>query len=319
MKRRTLTALLPLMFAAFPSSVWAQAYPGRTIHLVVSQAAGTGVDSVARTLAEAMAEDLGQAVVVENRPGASGSIAAMHALSQPADGYTLYYSGISSLAWAPLMFPLKFDPIKDFEGVALVADSPYVISTSASSKFSSFEELVRQARQNPGQISYASFGVGNSTHLVTEAIAERAQMRLHHVPYNGTAAVTNTMSGLVDFVTTIPTTVTELVRTGRLRALAVTGHQRVASLPDVPTLKELNLHVEAPGWTSVSVKKGTPRPIIERLNAAINKALDTPRMKEKLASQSLVPLPSKPQDVEQWITRDHDGWAPLIERLNLKP
>lgn len=296
----------------------AQTWPARPIKLVVPQAAGSGNDVLARTLAEQLGKGLGQSVVVENRPGANGSVAASYTLGQAADGYTLFLAGVSNLAWNPYLYKhLSYQPARDFTGVAVFANTPFVTLVSPTLQVRSFAELVKKAKEAPGRLSYASAGIGNSTHLSMELVAERSGMKLQHVPFNGAGASTSVMAGDTPVMTTVPGGITELVRTGKLVALAVTGDKRMDALPEVPTFKELGHDVAVPGWYSIVARTGTPSAVVQRLNAEINKAIQTPEVRERLAAQALEPISAPPAEVERLVQRDAAAWGPFIKKLDI--
>lgn len=318
LSRRSLIALGALTPLAPLAARAQQDFPTKPVRLVVPQAAGTGNDVLARSLADLLATELGQPVVVENRPGANGGIAAQTVLSQPADGCTLLFSGVSNLSWTPLLYPgLKYQPARDFSGVALLANTPFIMVTGADSPYSSLADVVQAARARPGSLTFASYGVGNSTHLATELFADRAGLQLHHIPYSGAAATTSVVAGEVGLLTTVPGGVRALLQSGRLRALAVTGTQRLAAFPAVPTFKEAGFDVEVPGWYSVVARAGTPPALLAQLNQRINRVLDSPAMQTRLAEQSLAPMQGSPAELDRLIVRDHEGWAPLIKKLNI--
>jgi tripartite-type tricarboxylate transporter receptor subunit TctC len=319
-KRRALKliALASLYVAA--GTALAQGLTGdKPIRLVVPLAGGSNPDALARVLAEQLRIRLGQTVVVENKPGANGSIAASYVLSQPADGTTLFLAGVSTLSWNPYLYKkLVYAPARDFTGVALVANTPFILVASPSLNVNSFVELVKEAKKEPGKFNYASSGIGNSTHLAMELISKRAGIKMVHVPFNGPTSFTSTISGDTQVMVTTLGNSTELIRSGKLKPLAATGDRRLPNFPDVPTFKELGFDVQVPGWFSIVAKSGTPAPVIERLNAEINKIIESPEMKAKLAAQSLDPLKGTPADVGRYMKRDAEQWGPLIKELNIE-
>jgi tripartite-type tricarboxylate transporter receptor subunit TctC len=296
-------------------------FPNKAIRIIVPQPSGSGPDVLARTLADILARNLNQSVVVENKPGANGALAASYVLSQPADGHTLFIAGVSNMSWNPHLYKsLGHRPSKDFAGIALIANTPFVTAVSPKLGVKSLPELVKLAKADPGRLSYASAGIGNSTHLSTELLKQRTGIQMQHVPISGAGgpnALTSVMAGDTPVITTVPVSVVPLVKSGQLVALAVTGDQRLGQLPDVPTFKELGVDMEVPGWYSVVARAGTPADAIERLNQEINKALDTPEMKDRLANQMLTAIKSTPGDVQRWTRRDSDTWGPVIDRLGI--
>jgi tripartite-type tricarboxylate transporter receptor subunit TctC len=315
--RRALLSLGTLAALA-PAAALAQDFPGKPLRLVVPQAAGTGNDVLARSLADLLATELGQPVVVENRPGANGGIAAQAVLAHPADGTTLLFSGVSNLSWTPLLYPgLKYQPARDFSGVALLANTPFIMVTGAASPFRTLADVVQAAKAQPGTVNFASYGVGNSTHLATELFADRAGLLLHHIPFSGAAATTSVVSGEVGLLTTVPGGVRALLQGGKLRALAVTGTRRLAAFPDVPTFKEAGFDIEVPGWYSIVARAGTPPALLEQLNRRINRVVASAGMQARLADQSLDAMQATPAELDRLIVRDSQAWAPLIKKLNI--
>ncbi|MFS2167081.1 Bug family tripartite tricarboxylate transporter substrate binding protein [Variovorax sp. Varisp62] len=296
-------------------------FPSKPIKIIVPQPSGSGPDALARTLADILQKSLNQIVVVENKPGANGSLAATYVLSQPADCYTLFLAGVSNMSWNPLLYKtLAYNPAKDFSGIAVVANTPFVTAVSPSLGVKTLPELIKMAKAEPNKLSYASAGIGNSTHLATELLKSRAGIQMQHVPISGAggpSAVTSVMAGDTPVITTVPVGIVPFAKSGKLVALAVTGDQRLSQLPDVPTFKELGIDMEVPGWYSVVTRSGAPADAIDRLNKEINKALDTAEMKERLAGQMLTAIKSTPADVQRLTKRDSEAWAPVIARLGI--
>jgi tripartite-type tricarboxylate transporter receptor subunit TctC len=296
----------------------AETFPNKAIRFIVPQAAGSGNDVLARSLADELRKGFNQPIIIENKPGANGSLAANYVLSQPADGHTIFLAGVSNLSWNPYLYKkLSYVPSKDFAGVALIANTPFVTVVSPSLQVKNFAEFVKKAKEQPGQLNYASAGVGNSTHLASALIAERTGISIQHVPYNGAGAITSVIAGDPQMMTTVLGGIVSNIQAGKLVPLAVTGEKRLAGLPDVPTFKELGYDVQVPGWYSIVVKTGTPPAIIKQLNAEINKAIDSPAMKERLAAQSMDAIKGTPGDVEQYMKRDAEQWGPIIQKLNI--
>lgn len=300
------------------AGAWAQGFPAKPIRLVVPQAGGTGNDVLARALAEKLGQAWKQPVVVENKPGANGTLAISYVLAQPADGYTLFFAGVSNLSFNPFLYPkLPYSPSRDLTGVAMLANSPFVFVASPSLHVQTFQEFVRLAKSRPGEISFASGGIGNSTHLAMELVAERTGVQMQHVPFNGTGGSTSLMNGLTPVMMNVVAGVQPFIAGRKLVPLAVTGEQRLPALPAVPTFKELGYDVEVPGWYAIVARSGTPVELIQRINADINHVLDDPQFKEKLAFQFLDAIKGPPSEVGRYMKRDADAWGPIIRRLNI--
>jgi len=297
---------------------WAQTWPARPVRLVVPQAGGSGNDVLARALAEQLGQRWGQAVVVENRPGANGVVAIHYLMGQPADGYTLFFAGVSNLAFNPLMYrKLPYDPQRDLAGVAMLANSPFVLVASPKLGVRSFADFVKLARAQPGVISYASGGIGNSTHLAMALVAERAGLRLLHVPFNGSGGSTSLMTGDTPVMMNVIAGVQPYIAGGKLVPLAVTGERRIGALPDVPTFRELGYDIAVPGWYAIVARAGTPAALIDRINADINAVIGSASFREKLAFQFLDPIQGPPAEVARTMQRDAAAWAALIHKLDI--
>ncbi|MGY8524756.1 Bug family tripartite tricarboxylate transporter substrate binding protein [Paracidovorax citrulli] len=296
----------------------AEAFPAKPIRLVVPQAGGTGNDVLARALAEKLGQAWKQPVVVENRPGANGTLAITYVLGQPADGHTLFFAGVSNLSFNPFLYPkLPYSPTKDLTGVAMLANSPFVFVAAPSLQVETFQEFVRMAKARPGEISFASGGIGNSTHLAMELVAERAGIKMQHVPFNGPGGSTSLMNGQTPVMMNVLAGVNPFITGKKLVPLAVTGDKRMPALPSVPTFKELGYDVQVPGWYAIVARSGTPPAVVERINADINRVLDDPQFKEKLGFQFLDAIKGPPSEVERHMKRDADAWGAVIRRLNI--
>ncbi len=298
----------------------AAAYPDKPLKLVVPQAAGGGTDVIGRLWADYMSRHLNVPVVVENRPGANGILASSHVAKQPADGYTVLISGISYLAFNPYMYKnLPYDPGKDFDGVSLLVNTPFLLVANPQTGIRSFKDLVEKARAAPESLNFASAGKGNSTHLVVEMLEQRLGLCLTHVPYNGAAAgLTSVMANQTQLMADVLNTAAVQARAGKVVPLAVVGSRRAASVPDVPTLAELGIaDFPLPGWYALVAPKGTPSAAIDRLNAETRRFFEDPAVKTRLQELQLEPLPSTPQAVAESVARDSAAWGPLIRQLGL--
>ncbi|QFZ84870.1 tripartite tricarboxylate transporter substrate binding protein [Variovorax paradoxus] len=319
--RRTMLSALAVAASLLAAPAFAQGFPSKPIKVVVPQPSGSGPDTLARTLADVLGKSLGQSVVVENRPGANGTLAAAYVLSQPADGYTLFLAGVSNMSWNPHLYKsLGHQPARDFTGVAVIANTPFVTVVAPSLGVKTLPDLIKMAKAEPQRLSFASAGIGNSTHLASELLKSRTGIQMQHVPISGAGgpnALTSVMAGDTPVMTTVPVGVVPLVKSGKLVPLAVTGERRLPQLPDVPTFKELGIDMDVPGWYSLVARTGTPGDAVARLNAEINKALDTPEMKERLAGQMLIAVKSAPADVLKFTQRESAAWGPIIDKLGI--
>jgi tripartite-type tricarboxylate transporter receptor subunit TctC len=318
---RPLTALAVIALVATTAPVAAQDYPSRPITLIVPYSAGGGNDLMARTAAEKMSKALGQQIVIENRGGAGGSIATRQVAKAEPDGYTLGLGGTGTLAIDPTLYPnVGYDPRKDFSTVGLIATSGLVICVHPSLPARSIPELIALAKQEPGKLNYASAGTGSGIHLGTEYFASLAGIKLTHIPYKGSSpALTDLVGGHVAiYFSSLPPAVA-LVKEGKVRALAVTGARRSPILPDVPTVAEAAL----PGYEAVLhygivAPAGTPRPIIEKLSAALRAAVMSDDLKSRLADDGAEPLPSSPEEYAADIDREETKWSAIVKMSGAK-
>jgi len=282
------------------------AYPDKQIKLVVPFPAGGGTDIVARKLAQKLTDDLKQTVYVENRGGASGNIGAAAVARAPADGYTLMLTA-APFAIAPALFKdLSFDPVKDFTAITQVATVPLLVVTRPESPLNTIADLIAAARKNGSDITYATFGMGSPPHLVGEKIQELAHIKMRQIPYKGgQAALSEIISGditigILDVVSMAP-----LVKSGRLKALAITGPARSPELPNIPTLSQQGVAFDAVGWYGLFGPAGMPPAVTEKLNASVNKVLQTSEMQNLITASGSLPI-APPTTVEQWQTRFND-------------
>lgn len=276
------------------------AYPEKQIKLVVPFPAGGGTDIVARKLAQALTVDMKQTVYVENRGGASGNIGAAAVARAPADGYTLMLTA-APFAIAPALFKdLSFHPVKDFTAITQVATVPLLVVTRPESPLNTIADLIAAGRKSGSDLTYATFGIGSPPHLVGEKIQELAHIKMRQIPYKGgQAALSEILSGditigILDVVSMAP-----LVKSGRIKALAITGPARSPELPDIPTLSQQGVAFDAVGWYGLFGPAEMPTAVTEQLNAAVNKALQTRELQELIISSGSIPI-SPPTTVQQW-------------------
>jgi tripartite-type tricarboxylate transporter receptor subunit TctC len=314
-----LAAIAAVIALARP--VVAQDYPVRPITLVVPYAAGGGNDAMARTVADKMSRALGQQIVVENRGGAGGTIATRQVAKAAPDGYTLVIGGTGTLAVNPTLYSnVGYDPRKDFAPVGLIGTSALVVLVRPDFAAHSIRELIELAKREPGKLSYASAGVGSGIHLATVLFEHMADATLTHVPYRGTGpALTDLLGGHVAvYFSSLPSAVA-LVRDGKVRALGITGAKRSPVLPDVPTVAQAGL----PGYEAVLhygivAPAGTPRPIVEKLNAALRTSLAAPETQQRMAAEGTEPLASSPEDYAADIDREETKWSAIVRRSGAK-
>ncbi|SDE77534.1 Tripartite-type tricarboxylate transporter, receptor component TctC [Variovorax sp. CF079] len=319
--RFTRRAAALLLAALAPVAAWAQApeWPGaKPIVYVVPFTAGGSTDIVGRTLAQKLSESLKQSVVVENKPGQAGGIGAAYVAKAAPDGYTLFGGTISTHAInASLYKKLPYDPLKDFEPVSLVARLPNVLIVNSQLGVNSVAELVALLKKDESKRSFASSGAGTSTHLAGEMFADLIGVKLTHVPYKGTPpAMTDVAAGLVPFMFDQVTAALPLVKSGKLKLLAVTTGKRIALAPELPTMIESGIPgFEMSSWQAVYAPKGTPKPIVQRLNAEIVKALKQPDVQAKLSDQLAMEIVgSTPEELREHMAREIPRWAELVKK-----
>jgi tripartite-type tricarboxylate transporter receptor subunit TctC len=298
----------------------AQAYPTRPVRILVGFTAGGAVDIAARVIGQWLSEQLRQQFIVENRPGASSNIATEAVIRAPADGYTLLQGSATNAINATLYEKLNFNFITDITPIAGVIRFPNVMEVNASFPAKTVPEFIAYAKANPGKINMSSAGNGTSQHLSGELFKMMTGVDLLHVPYRGTAqALTDLLGGQVQVSFDPVLASIEHIKSGKLRALAVTTATRSEVLPDVPTVGEFVPGYEASGWNGVCAPKNTPIEIIEKLNQAINAGLADPKMKAKLADLGGTRLPSSSSDFGKLIAEETEKWGKVIRTANIKP
>jgi tripartite-type tricarboxylate transporter receptor subunit TctC len=299
----------------------AQDYPNRPITLVVPYAAGGGNDVMARIVGEKMSKTLGQQVVIENRPGAGGAVATRAVAKAAPDGYTLVIGGTGSLAVNPSLYAnAGYDPRKDFAPVGLIGTSAMILLVHPSVPAKSVAELIALAKKDAGKLNYASAGVGSGIHLAAELFATMAGVKLTHIPYKGTGpALADLVGGHVSiYFSSLPSAI-GIAKEGKVRALAVTGPKRSDIFPDLPTVAEAAL----PGFEAVLrygivAPAGTPRPVVDKLNAALRAALSDPDTKARMARDGTEPVPSTPEQYAADIDREETKWSEVVRKSGAK-
>ncbi|HEX6792518.1 MAG TPA: tripartite tricarboxylate transporter substrate binding protein [Casimicrobiaceae bacterium] len=318
--RAFLIALL-LMVLAAPAIVAGETgrYPERTIRLIVPTVPGTPPDTVARIIGDRLANKLGQAVVVENRPGAIGTIGLNAVARSAPDGYTLGMIALPYIVAPALLRHVPYDTERDLAPVTLVAWNYAVLAVRADSKFDSVEHLIRAAKAQPRSLSYSSNGNGTPSHLAAELFKREAGIEAVHVPYKGAvAAVTALLAGDVDFGFAASEALLPQVRSGKLRALATDAPHRLVAFADVPTMTELGFpHVDISDWQGIVAPAGTPRPIIDRLNEAIANALSDAQIRGRLESLGMEPAALGPDRFAQHMRIEIERWSHLVRDAHI--
>ena len=319
--RRTLLIALVALCGAVQAQQLATAYPHKPVKLVVPYAAGGSTDQLARAVADQLGRALGQPVVVENKPGGNTIVAAEHVAKSPADGYTLFMGSSASLAVNPLLYSqLPYDPKADFAGISMLAASPLILVVPQELPVKSVAEFIAYAKAKPGSMNYASVGNGNPLHLAGELFKVSAGIDMTHVPYNGsspalTALIGNQVQAMFDVVLTS----NPHIKSGKLRALGVTGSKRIPLLPEVPTVSEAGLPgYEAGIWFAMVAPKATAPAIVQRLNQELTKILKLPEMRARFDALALELLPTSPEEVAAYAAKEQGRWAKLIKEKGIR-
>jgi tripartite-type tricarboxylate transporter receptor subunit TctC len=310
---------LALLLASGAAS--AQAFPSRPIKLIVPFPAGGGTDIIAREVANKVSTTQGWTIVVENKPGSGGNLGVDAAAKAPPDGYTLVLGQTSNLAINPTLYAkLPYNPEKDLTPVGLVASAPLVLVVAANSPYKTLADVVAAAKAKPQALNYASSGSGTVAHLATEQFQKIAGVQFTHVPYKGAAqGATDLVGGQIEmYMSSVPTLIGH-IRNGKMRALAVTSLKRTDDLPDVPTMAEAGYKgFEAVTWFGVAGPAGMPKDAVGKLNAAFNKAVESPDVQKKLSGQGADVLYGTPEKFGALISSDIARWSPIVKASGAK-
>lgn len=322
MNRRQLPLVLMIgagLLAGVAGETRAQDFPSKTIKVIVPAAAGSGPDTLARIVSEYMARQLPHPVVVENIPGMAASLGTAKVLSEPADGHTMLFGFNQIAVMNPHVYrKLPYDP-RNLAPVSLIGSGGYLLLAPTSAPYDSVAGLVAYARQHPGKLTYASTGTGGSQHLGMEFLRRAAGIELLHVPYKaGGTAHTDMIAGRIDLMIEPMSNGAALVRSGKVRALAVTRAQRVRHLPDVPTVAETLPGFELAGWNAVWVRTGTPEVVVNRLNALLRAALGDAQVVERLRERGYEAASSTPAQLAELTAREFTLWGDLIRKAGIQ-
>jgi tripartite-type tricarboxylate transporter receptor subunit TctC len=304
---------------AVSRSASAQTYPARPVRLIIGFPPGSASDILARIIAQWLTERMGQPVIIEAKPGASGNISVQTALAAPADGYTVVQIAASNAVNATLFQSLPFDLLRDLMPVAGLASFPFAMNVNPALPARTVAEFIALAKANPAKISMASFGTGSTSHLAGEMFKTMTGVNMTHVPYRGSVpANVDLMSGQVQVM--FDTLVASLphIRSGNIRALAVASTSRLEDLPDLPTVADTVPGFEVAGWNGFAVRRGVPPQIIERLNAEINAGLVDRTVKARIARASAVPLLLSPEQFGAYMAAEAEKWGKVIRTANIK-
>lgn len=319
--RRTL--LIGAVASVLAGPLFAADWPTKPVRIVVPFAAGGPTDFIARLLATALSKELGQPVVIDNRPGASGNIGAQHVLDSGNDGYTLLHNTVAMQAVNPLMYPhARFLPSRDFVPIATTGSMPNVLVVHPDKlKVKTLADLVQLGKAKPGALTYATFGAGSSPHIYGSLLQKKAGFEAVAVPYKGSSpALTDVMAGQVDFVFDSFTTCIGQIQGGKLKPLAITSAQRSPMLPDVPTLKEAGYPgADLKFWFSLQAPAQTPKAVVDRLRTAAAKAVNDPEYVAALRNRGAEPMPTRPDQLANIVRSDAERWTNIARGLGIQP
>ncbi|MCU0897859.1 MAG: tripartite tricarboxylate transporter substrate binding protein [Burkholderiales bacterium] len=319
-----LGAVLGIVATALSAPLVAEAqsgWPQRPIRFVMTAPPGSSIDVLGRTIADKLKDRLGQPVVVENLPAAGGTAGTAAVAKAAPDGYTMGLAFNGPLAFAPFLYDrLPYDPQRDLAPVILASSQPNVLAVSADFPAKTVAEFIDVVRRNPGKYNYASVGNGSSSHLTMELLKSAGGLYIVHIPFNGAPpAAASVAAGDTQMLFAVPTAINPHVKSGKVRALAVTSSARFPLMPELPTLAESGLKgFDASAWNGIVVPAGTPREIVERLNREVNAILRDPDVKARLNAAGLEPVGGTPEDFGRLIRSEADRWAPVVKRTGAK-
>ncbi|GAB3495404.1 tripartite tricarboxylate transporter substrate binding protein [Curvibacter fontanus] len=315
--RRSTVALL--LGATLATAGWAQSFPNKPLRIVVPFGPGGVADITARTVAQKMSQTLGQPVVIENKPGAGGVGASDLVAKSAPDGYTLLLMSNASAVTATMFTKLPYDTAKDFAPISTLGFFDIGVVTATESKFKTMGELLAYAKANPGKLNVGSINTGSTQNLAAELFKTNAGVDMQIVPFNGTPAVVNALrGGQIDVAVEILSPIMGQIKGGALRALAVTDDQRSASLPDVPTTKEVGLpNYLASSWNALAVPAGTPKDVVARLHREIVAAVKDPEVSKRLRDMNIEPRTSTPEQTQAFLQKEIKRWGDVIVKANV--
>ncbi len=311
-------AIAVLISLAGPASAQ-QIYPSKPIRFVVPYPPGGSTTPVARLIGEKLTERWGQPVLIDNRPGANTVIGTEAVAKSPADGYTILLTSVAYIS-APLVMSTHYDAVKDFAPVATLIGAELLMALHPGVPANNLRDFIALARSRPGQLNYATSAAGGSTHLAAELLNILAGIKTQHIPYKGGGpALADLMGGQVQFHFNTPLNLTPHIKGGKLKAIAVTGKARLASLPQVPTFTEAGLPgLDVREWMGVVAPAGTPKPIVDKLSTEIGKILDTPEVKDAVAKFGMAPIVSTPEQMAALLQADLTKFAMIVKTANIK-
>ncbi len=322
--RFTFSGMAPLvvgcLIAVAGLGAHAQSYPSKPLRIVVPFGAGGVADLTARVVGQKMSEGLGQPVIIDNRPGAGGIVAADVVAKSAPDGYTLLLMSNAHAVSAGLFKSLPFDPVKDFQPVSLMGTFDLVIVTNPESRFKTLQDLLTWTKENPGKLNIGSINIGSTQHLTALLFKSQAGLDAQVIPFNGTPAVTTALrGGQIDVAVEVLSPLMPQIKSGALRALAVTGERRNAGLPQIPTAKEAGVtDFVSTSWNGLGVPAATPRAVVDRLNKEVNAALRSPAVLQKFAELDVEAHPGTVQQSQDWVKSEVKYWGDMITHAGIE-
>jgi tripartite-type tricarboxylate transporter receptor subunit TctC len=313
-------ALLLALSLLAGAPLFAQTYPSKPIRFIVPFPPGGGNDTIARLIGQKLTAATAQQVIVDNRPGAGGTIGAEAAAKSAADGYTMFLAGVATHGINPnLRRKLFYDPVKDFDAVSLIASAPLLVVVHPSLPVRSVKDLIALAKSKPGQINYASNGAGGSSHLAVELFDMMTGARMVHIPYKGLSpALTELISGQVQVMFSSAVAMLPQVKAGRLRAIAMTGSKRSQAIPEVPTVAEAGVPgYETGSWYGIVVPAGTPRAAVDRLSKEVITIVRSADITNRLNDEAVIPVGSTPEEFSAYIKKELARWARVIKSAGI--
>jgi len=314
-------ALVAGLVVSTSAAAQAGSWPQRPIRFVMTAPPGSSIDVLGRTIADKLKDRLGQAVIVENIPAAGGTAGTNQVAKAPPDGYTMGLAFNGPLAFAPYLYErLPYDPQRDLAPVVMTSSQPNILAVSADFPAKTVGEYIEVVRRNPGKYNYASVGNGSSSHLTMELLKSMGGLYIVHIPFNGAPpAAASVAAGETQMLFAVPTAINPHIKSGKVRALAVTSAGRFALMPELPTLAESGLKgFEATAWNGIVVPAGTPREIVERLNREVNEILRSPDVRARLNAAGLEPVGGTPEEFGRVVRTEAERWAPVIKRTGAR-
>lgn len=319
----SLSAMTSLSLTDASAQTSSVPYPNRPIKFIVPFPAGISPDVIARLVSDRLSQSLGQSVIVDNKPGAGGMIGAEAAAMTPGDGYNIFFAVKSVMAIAPHVYTTaKYNPLKDFKSVCQLLVVPHVITAAPNVPYNNLKELVEYAKKNPGIIDYASLGVGSQPHIAMEAWAQKLGIKLNHIPYKSNPAA-DVMSGVVSLSLEASTTAIPAIKAGKIKGIAISGVNRIDSLPDVPTVTEYGSTLDVNGvignsWHGIFAPISTPDSVVAKLNTEIVKIVKTPEVQDRMRTLGLTPTGTPAATLAAAMSSDYAFWGQLIRDLDIK-